>query len=455
MFGTQGFRGKVNLDLNSVIAHDIGLTLAGYLGSQNKIGVGWDTRQSSEMLGFAFSAGLMTGGCNVYLFGLVPTPMLSYAIPQLGLNGGVMITASHNPPEYNGIKLWSADGASFTPDMELEIENQYLARENTTTTWQDCGRLEPADDFRLQYIENLLEQIDSRLISQQEFRISADCGGGAAATVAPVLLNAVGAENTLLFCEPDGLFRNRLPEPKESNLTKLITYVKENNLDLGMAWDGDADRIIFVTDQGRYLPGDRGFALAAYQTLRDLQEKPKRIVTQIATSDVIYDIAHEVDAEVIETRVGEPYIVSEMKKNNAVIGGEENGGVVYRGWSWTREGMLTPLKVLELLASENKSLEEMDRQFPAYFQVKEGIPCSNQQKELLLSQIRNAVPTDTHVNVRDGVKLRYSDGWILLRPSGTEPLFRVFAEAKTKTRAQALATQGLKLVEQVHQELKE
>ncbi len=437
------------------MAHDIGLTLAGYLGTPNTIGLGWDTRQSSEMLGFAFSTGLMAGGCNVYLFGLVPTPLLSYAIPQLELNGGVMITASHNPPEYNGIKLWDSDGASFTSNMELEIESQYLAGKKSITTWQHCGRLEPADDFRLQYIENLLEQIDSKAISQQEFRIAADCGGGAAAMVTPVILNAVGTENELLFCEPDGLFKNRLPEPKESNLTRLITCVKENNLDLGMAWDGDADRIIFVTDQGRYLPGDRGFALAVYQTLRDLQEKPKRVVTQVATSDVIYDVADEMDAEVIETKVGEPYIVSEMKKANAVIGGEENGGVVYRGWSWTREGMLTALKILELLATENKSLEEIDRKFPAYFQVKDEIPCSNQQKDLLLSQVRNAIPANAQVNAIDGVKLRYSDGWVLLRPSGTESLFRVFAEANTKTRAQALATQGLKIVKKAIQELKE
>jgi phosphomannomutase/phosphoglucomutase len=437
------------------MAHDIGLILAGYLGSPNTIGLAWDTRQSSEMLGFACSAGLMAGGCNVYLFGLVPTPLFSYAIPQLELNGGVMITASHNPPEYNGVKLWASDGASFTPEMELEIENQYLAGMKVNSSWQHCGRLEPADDFRLQYIESLLERIDTQSISQQEFRVAADCGGGTAAMVAPVLLNAVGTENELLFCEPDGLFSNRLPEPKESNLTKLIAIVKENNLDLGMAWDGDADRIIFVTEQGRYLPGDRGFALAAYQTLRDLQEKPKRIVTQVATSNVIYDVAHEVDAEVIEARVGEPYIVSEMKKANAIVGGEENGGVVYRGWSWTREGMLTALKILELLATENKSLGEMDRQFPAYFQVKEGIPCANQQKELLLSKVRDAVPTDVQEKISDGVKLRYSDGWLLLRPSGTESLFRVFAEAKTKTRAQALASQGLKLVKKVHQELEE
>lgn len=453
LFGTQGFRGIVNKNLTSTVAHNIGLALARYLGGQKTIGIGWDTRQSSEMIGFAFSAGLMAGGCDAYILGLVPTPLLSYAIPHLKLDGGAMITASHNPPEYNGIKLWAQDGASFSPEMEREIEKQYFTETPTQIHWKNCGRLSPADDFRLQYIEGLLDQVDSQRLIAQEFTLAADCGGGAATMVAPVLLNAIGAQTKELFCDPDGLFTNRLPEPTEKNLIKLIQAVKEDKFDLGMAWDGDADRIIFITEKGRYLTGDRVFALAAYHMLRDLQEKPKRIVTQVATSDVIFDVAAAVDAEVIETKVGEPFIVAKMKEINAVIGGEENGGVVYRGWSWTREGFLTAIMVLELMAIEDKSLEELDRQFPSYFQVKERIPCSPQLKGKLLDQITKITPTDVDYIDIDGVKLRYSDGWVLLRPSGTEPVFRIFAEAKTKTRAKALVKQAHEIVDEAQREL--
>ena len=270
----------------------------------------------------------------------------------------------------------------------------------------------------------------------------------------PILLNTIDAQSELLFCEPDGLFSNRLPEPKESNLTLLIDTVKENDLDIGMAWDGDADRITLVTNQGRFLSGDRVFALAAFHTLRDLQEKPKRIVTQVATSDIIRAIAATVDAEVIETRVGEPYIVSKMKEANAAIGGEENGGVVYRGWSWTREGILTALIILDLIATEDKSLEELDRQFPSYHQVKESFTCLHQEKASLLSYVSKFAPTDAESDTMDGLKLRYSDGWVLLRPSGTEPLFRIFVEAKTETRAKTLATMGFKLVEEAAKEIR-
>jgi phosphomannomutase/phosphoglucomutase len=288
----------------------------------------------------------------------------------------------------------------------------------------------------------------------RRFRVAADCGGGAASMVVPALLNALEVQTELLYCEPDGLFTNRLPEPKEANLKQLIQTVKKRKLDVGMAWDGDADRIIFITDQGRYLMGDRAFALAAYHSLRDLQEQPKHIVTQVATSDVIHDVARLIDAEIVETRVGEPFIVQAMKSKNAVIGGEENGGVIYRGWSWTREGMLTALKILDLMELEDKTLEELDGQFPTYYQVKESVHCGNRNKDALLELIKGYVPSDTECSTIDGIKLRYTDGWVLLRPSGTEPIFRVFAEAKTETRAKTLVKQGLKIVSEALEEVK-
>ena len=454
LFGTQGFRGIVNKELTSTVAHDIGVALASFWGQQKSIGLGWDTRKSSEMIGFAFSAGLMSGGCDVYLVGLVPTPLLSYAIPHLNLDGGAMITASHNPPEYNGIKLWGPDGASFTPDMEDKVEALYFDREKPHSTWQTCGHLAPAEDFRLRYIENMLDRVDKHRLIQHRFRVAADCGGGTASMVMPILLNAIDAQSKLQFCEPDGLFSNRLPEPKESNLTQLIGIMNDNGFDLGMAWDGDADRITLVTNKGRFLSGDRVFALAAFHTLRDLQEKPKRIITQVATSDIIHDIATIVDAEVIETRVGEPYIVSKMKEVNAAIGGEENGGIIYRGWSWTREGILTALTILDLMATEDKSLDALDRQFPNYHQVKDSVTCSHQEKENLLNYVTKSAPTDAEIDHTDGLKLRYSDGWVLLRPSGTEPLFRIFAEAKTETRVKKLAAEGFKLVKDAVKEMK-
>jgi phosphomannomutase/phosphoglucomutase len=219
-----------------------------------------------------------------------------------------------------------------------------------------------------------------------------------------------------------------------------------------MAWDGDADRIIFIDHEGRFIMGDRSFALAAYYRLRDSSDKQKKIVTQVATSDVVRDVADALNAEVVLTKVGEPNIVAKMKEVDAQIGGEENGGVIYNGWSWTREGLLTALTVLDLIVQEETSLKELDERFPSYSQVKAGFPCTDIEKTALLERVIEEVSSDIECDTLDGLKIRYSDGWILLRPSGTEPKFRVFAEAKTPARAEELAKHGLELLQQTREE---
>jgi phosphomannomutase/phosphoglucomutase len=400
------------------------------------------------------SAGLMSGGCNVQLLGLVPTPLLSFAIPRLKLDAGVMITASHNPPEFNGLKLWGSDGASYTSEMEQAVEYRYFSTEKPDLFWQHCGYLIPTNDFRSHYIKKLVNQVDEARIKNHKFKVVADCGGGAASVVVPELFKALGLNTEFLFCEPDGLFHNRLPEPKQQHLTQLIKRVKETDADLGIAWDGDADRVVLISNTGRYLMGDRTFALAAFHWLRDLKSKPKRIVSQVATSDVINDVAKTIGAELIITKVGEPNIVQKMKQMKAAIGGEENGGVIYRGWSWTREGMLTTLLILDLIASEKQSLEELDQQFPSYYQVKASLSCKNTMKPPLLKRIAALAPADAECETLDGVKLRYKDGWILLRPSGTEPVFRIFTEAQTESRARTLVKKGLKIARDALDEIK-
>lgn len=454
LFGTQGFRGIVNESLTATVAQNVGLAMAHHLGLEKVVGIGWDTRISSEMLASSVSAGLMSGGCNVQLLGLVPTPLLSFAIPQLEINAGVMVTASHNPPEFNGLKLWGSDGASYTSEMERAVEKHYFSTEKHKLSWQHYGSLIPAIDFRPHYIEKLVSQVDARRLKNHKFTVVADCGGGAASVVVPELFKTLGLSTELLFCEPDGLFKNRLPEPKEQHLSQLIQRVKETNADLGIAWDGDADRVVLISNTGRYLMGDRTFALATFRWLKDLKGKPKRIVSQVATSDVIFDVAQTVEAELVITQVGEPNIVQKMKQVDAVIGGEENGGVIYKGWSWAREGMLTALLILDLIASENQTLEELDQQFPTYYQVKASLSCENTMKPPLLKHIAARAPTDAECETLDGVKLRYSDGWVLLRPSGTEPIFRVFAEAQTKSRAQTLVEKGLKLAQDALDEIR-
>jgi phosphomannomutase/phosphoglucomutase len=454
LFGTQGFRGIVNETLTPTMVEHLGRALAGLLGGKGTVAIAWDSRISSEVLSQAVSAGIRAGGCDIYQLGLIPTPMLSFAVPRLGCSAGVMVTASHNPPEFNGIKLWQGDGAPFTPEDERRIEKGYSAAGELHVQRSQCGHLRAVKDLRPRYVHELTQQVNRDSIRRRGIRLVADCGGGAACVVAPNLLERLGCEVERLYCTPDGRIEGRPAEPREQNLAKLIQRVHEKDADLGVAWDGDADRAIFVTHKSRYLMGDRSFALAAYHRLQAAADRPqKTIVTQVATSDVIRDVAEAVGANIAFTRIGEPHIVAMMKKTKAQIGGEENGGVIYPTWSWTREGMLTPLTILDFMAQEEQSLEQLDRRFPSYAQVKERVPCEEGDKARLLDRVAAMTPTDAERDTLDGVKLRYGDGWLLLRPSGTEPLFRIFAEAKTRARAKALARLGIRLVTDAYTEI--
>jgi phosphomannomutase/phosphoglucomutase len=453
LFGTQGFRGIVNKTLTPTVVERLGRALADFLRGKGTVAIAWDSRTSSEMLSQAVSAGIMSGGCDVYHLGLAPTPMLSFAIPRLGCSAGVMVTASHNPPEFNGIKLWQGDGASFTSEDDRQVEKGYLGPRRQPPPWNECGHLRETEDLRPRYMSELIHMVDADTIRRRKIRVVADCGGGAACVVAPGILESAGCEVERLHCAPDGRFQGRPPEPREQNLSKLIKRVREKHADLGVAWDGDADRAVFVTRESRYLMGDRSFALAAYHRLQAVRGSQKTIVTQVATSDVIRDVAEAVGARIVLTRVGEPNIVATMKKTNAQIGGEENGGVIYRNWSWTREGMLTPLVILDLMARDEQSLEQLDHRFPSYAQMKNSVACEERDKARLLNRVAEVAPTDAERDTLDGVKLRYTDGWLLLRPSGTEPLFRVFAEAKTTARAKALVQMGMRLVQDAHAEI--
>ena len=453
LFGTQGLRAIINEVLTPRMAYGVGLALANSLNGKGSVAVAWDTRTSNEMLSHAVSAGLMTGGCNVHFLGLIPTPLLSFAIPKLHCTAGVMVTASHNPPEFNGIKLWGEDGAAYTSKPERRIEQIYIQPEaNRQVSWQRYGKPLHTADIRSIYQKELLKQIDRKRLQERRLEVVADCGGGAASTMIPQLLEQVGCRVETIFCVPDGLFQGRHSEPAEENLASLKAQVVKTGADLGMAWDGDADRIIFIDHKGHYIMGDRSFALAAYYRLRDNPDKRKRIVTQVATSDVVRDVAEVIDAEIVLTKVGEPNIVAKMKEVNAQIGGEENGGVIYDGWSWTREGLLTALTILDLLAFEETTLDELNRRFPSYSQVKAGFPCTDAEKITLLEKVKEQIQKDIKCDTLDGLKLRYPDGWVLLRPSGTEPRFRVFAEARTKNRAQELVKQGLELLQKIREE---
>jgi len=437
LFGTFGVRGVVNRELNPKLAFDLGSALATHLKGEGKVAVGYDNRTSSEMFEQAIVAGLTAGGCDALRLGLTPTPVLSFAIRHFSCDAGAIITASHNPPEYNGIKFWDAEGAGFERAREREIERIIAKKAWKRASWQEIGSAREANALE-PYIGAILARVPK---FKRKLKVVVDCANAAGSVVTPRLLRELGCEVTSMNCQLDGTFPGRPLEPIPENLAELAKTVVGCKADLGIAQDGDADRTLVVDERGKVLTGDQVFALVALHCLRD--RKHPRIVTTVATSAVLDDVASKLGGEIVRTRVGEPEIIEEFRKRGGDIGGEENGGIIFPDWLLCREGVMTALKFIELLEREGMSASEINASLPSYSQVKLRAKCPDKLKPKVLKALAKRF-THYKLDRTDGLRVIFDDGWLLLRPSGTEPIFRCFAEARDGKRAEELAKLGMR-----------
>ncbi|MEM2796346.1 MAG: phosphoglucosamine mutase [Candidatus Hadarchaeales archaeon] len=436
LFGTFGVRGIVNRELTPELAYKLGLALATHLGGTGTVAIGRDNRTSGEMFEQAVAAGLMAGGCDVLRLGLTPTPVLSFAVRYFSCDAGVIITASHNPAEYNGIKFLGSDGAGFERERETEIEK--IVEENgKTVSWEKCGKSSTADAIE-PYVRNLLTKIPK---FERKLKVVVDCGNAVGALVTPYILRELGCEVISMNSQLDGTFPARKLEPVPENLRELSKAVVACEADVGIAHDGDADRTAIVDENGEILMGDRTFAIAALHYLRG-RRNPK-IITTVATSSVIDDVAERLGGSVVRTKVGEPEIVGEYKRNGGDIGGEENGGVLFFDWTPCRDGIMTAVQFLAELAESGLKVSELNNTLPKYYQVKMRIECPHELKQRVMEVLRNKFSGERICTI-DGVRVDFEDGWFIVRPSGTEPIFRCFAEAKTPERAKELAEIGMR-----------
>ncbi|MEM2251428.1 MAG: phosphoglucosamine mutase [Candidatus Hadarchaeales archaeon] len=436
LFGTFGVRGIVNRELTPELAYKLGLALATHLGGTGTVAIGRDNRTSGEMFEQAVAAGLMAGGCDVLRLGLTPTPVLSFAVRYFSCDAGVIITASHNPAEYNGIKFLGSDGAGFERERETEIEK--IVEENgKTVSWEKCGKSSTADAIE-PYVRNLLTKIPK---FERKLKVVVDCGNAVGALVTPYILRELGCEVISMNSQLDGTFPARKLEPVPENLGELSKAVVACEADVGIAHDGDADRTAIVDENGEILMGDRTFAIAALHYLRG-RRNPK-IITTVATSSVIDDVAERLGGSVVRTKVGEPEIVGEYKRNGGDIGGEENGGVLFFDWTPCRDGIMTAVQFLAELAESGLKVSELNNTLPKYYQVKMRIECPHELKQRVMEVLRNKFSGERICTI-DGVRVDFEDGWFIVRPSGTEPIFRCFAEAKTPERAKELAEIGMR-----------
>ncbi len=452
LFGTNGIRGVVNEDMNCELALGIGKAWGTYLKktiTKPKVAIGTDARLSNHMLKCAISSGLLATGCDVVDVGLVPTPTLQYTVREKGYDSGVIITASHNPPNFNGIKGVARDGTEFSKDIEEEIENIYFQQSFLHVKWDDVGKFTFWDGSIGLYINGILNTVDVDLIKSRQYHVVLDCGNGAGSLVTPILLEKLGCKITELYCEPDGTFPGHNSEPLPENLVELIKKVPEVKADIGAAQDGDADRAIFVDEKGNYIWGDKSLAIGAKYATKD---NGGVTVTPVTTSSMFDDVVKANNGSIIHTAVGSPIVARVMIENDSVFGGEENGGLIFPELQYCRDSAMSIAKILEIMAKEEKKLSEVVEEIPKYEVFKLKMPCPHDKKEIVMRTLAEETKKDKNVkNVdeTDGVKLYLEDGWVLMRPSGTEPIFRVYSESKDKAKAEELALTYKKLAESI------
>jgi phosphomannomutase/phosphoglucomutase len=347
-----------------------------------------------------------------------------------------MITASHNPPEYNGVKFWDRKGAGFERKHEQVIE-LIMEKGGKLVDWRHVGQVSDADALT-PYIKAVLRRVPK---PKRRWRVVVDCANAAGSVVTPRLLQELGCEVIPMNCQLDGTFPGRKLEPVGENLGELAKKVVAEKADLGIAHDGDADRTIVVDENGEILTGDRVFAIVVLHQLRG-RKKP-RIVTTVATSSVLDDVTKMLGGKIVRTKVGEPEIVGEFRKRGGDIGGEENGGVFFFDWLMCREGIMTAAKFIEALDASGRTVSELNASLPKYSQIKKRVECPNELKAKVLGKLVGRF-SKYKLDRTDGLRVIFDDGWLLIRPSGTEPIFRCFAEAKTDERAEELVAMGMR-----------
>jgi len=432
LFGTNGIRGVVNRDFTPEFVTKV----AGAIGTFFKKGqilVGYDGRTSSQMFSQALVGGLISTGCTVYDVGMAPTPTIQFAVKHYRMDGGVIITASHNPPEYNGIKVVASDGIELPREREIEIENIFWDEKIIRVEWNLIGKILSLSGILDLYIEAIRKHVDATLIQEKKFHVVVDPGNGVGALTAPQLLRQVGCQVTTINANVDGAFPSRLSEPRPENLSELASTVKAVNADVGVAYDGDADRAIFVDETGEIHWGDRTFALIEKHFLQN--NPSETIITPVSSSRLIKDIADEYGGKIIWTKVGSVIVSHAMKRKKAKLGGEENGGVFYGPHQPVRDGTMTTALILDIMAKTDRRLSKLLAELPLYYIQKDKIECPNKLREQVLERLIIRVK-DLNIDTIDGVKIWFPDtSSILIRPSGTEPIYRFYAEGKTREKA--------------------
>ena len=435
LFGTNGVRfvPGVSHDLDFVIS--LSEAIGTYFGT-GEILLGQDGRLSSPALANAAASGLLSSGRDVAEAGLVPTPALQYGVRTMGFRGGVMITASHNPARYNGLKVASSDGIEVPRLDEQRIEKIYFEKSQTKADWKSIGEARSEPSVIRSYLNGIRSQVDAKAIAARKPTVVMDLGNGAQSVAAPYLVESLGCKLITINSVVDGNFPGRGPEPTPEALNDLSSAVRSAGADLGVAYDGDGDRSIFCDENGRVLWGDQtGCYLADYILGR---HKGGTLVTSVASTQAAEAVAKRHGGKVMRTKVGSVDVSRTMIERGAIFGFEENGGCLYQPFMAVRDGGMTTALMLESLARMGMSFSKaLGFVVPRYHQAKTKVEVSPKDVQSAMRAVERLAQGE--VERIDGLKIWTDEhSWVLIRPSGTEPIVRIFAESVSQESADQL-----------------
>ena len=436
-FGTDGIRGIAGESLTADLSFKVGKALGKLLTEKKehpKVVIGRDTRISCDMIEHALTAGLTSTGVNVMTVGTIPTPAIAYLTKTIETDSGIMISASHNPYQDNGIKIFGPDGFKLTDEQELEIESLIDNSEQIkNASFEKIGKLYGGSELSQKYVQHIKQSISGDL---SDIKIALDCANGATTGVAPYIFGDLEADIETIGCQPNGININ--DNVGSTKIDTISTFVKENNVDVGFAFDGDGDRVLAVDANGNIVDGDKIMFILAKHLKEQGELKDNMVVSTVMSNIGFYKAIEENGLQSVKTAVGDRYVVEEMRKNDYSLGGEQSGHIVLMNYATTGDGILTAVKLANIIKSTGKSLEELASEVSIYPQKLVNIKVIDKKAAMEDSEI-----LDECEKVEKELE---GNGRILLRASGTENLIRVMVEASSDELTDKYCEQVAKIV---------
>ncbi len=446
IFGTSGIRrvfqnySESDLLFTPQMALDVGLALGSVLKGNGKVVIGKDIRTSALPVEYALISGIVSAGCNVWALGIVTTPTLAMSLRYLNADAGVMITASHNTPEYIGLKMWNRSGIGFSPEQEEEISRIYDQKDFVKIDWDQIGKITQINDINDKHISDITDQI---MFDGSKLNVIVDPGNGSGCEIVPKLLSNYNINIMTINAQMDGRFPGRLSEPSEKNLIQISKFLKISpQEDIGIALDGDADRVIFLDETGEIVDPVRLLALMAKYFVQENKDKLSKddlkVSTPVNSSSLVEDVLEPLGCKIIRTEVGDIKVALALQ-DGGFLGGETSGTYIWPKFHLGPDSIVTIAVILQMIVKTGKSLKELLKEIPQYpyyrnqFKLKNDIPFTEEINQKIIDEMKDSFDSlgknIKNINKLDGVRFDYADGWILIRRSGTSPYLRISGES--------------------------